>query len=439
MTANAAGSRRARADGTASRAASTARAARAGTARSSCAAHRWHRRTRATAAVSAAGTMRRTSVSAFRPNIIGAPTTQLQRQLPGGLPQRGVGGRVDPARDGQGDVRTVGRRPVPRLARQPGLGERTPSPGGWRRRCLGRTATRRSAPSVTRLFTHRASNASALTAANSLGGRDPSAGGQHRAHRGQPARTPAVARLDGPRALRATRRSPGRRTTLVRGKRFHRERGVVEGAEARPRTTTRTGALRSPPGRAASPRRRRPDQQPAGALDHDEAAGRSTGAIRSTSSVRVGSGSPRPVRGGVRRERLGIAPPRHQRRDAGRAGHLREVVVAVRGAGLHRLAHRDVEARQPGMARQCGGRDRLADAGVRAGDETTLTARAVARTSVSTRCANARSRRRSARRARSAAAATSLRARSAAGSTRPGRRGPGTRSPRPAPPPARRG
>ena len=175
---------------------------------------------------------------------------------------------------------------------------------------------------------------------------------------------------------------------ICASKRFHRQRGVVQRAQTRLRRRPAPARPGRPRGHAASPRRHRsrraghPRPRPGSAAPAGPRSATSAPRSRSRSAAAPRLAR-RPRRAPAAREALprpcnSVTP--ESRADLG------EIVVTVGGAGLHRLAHRDVDARQPRMARQRGGRHRLADAGVGArDDEDAHAAQPSTSTSVSTR------------------------------------------------------
>ena len=195
--------------------------------------------------------------------------------------------------------------------------------------------------------------------------------GQCGAHRRQPLQRAAVVHLGGARLRRPGADDQSGTRNLFGSKGFQRQRGVVQRAERRchhddtgaPRSTARSRSVTAVGAEL--------DQQPTRTLDQGQPAG-PVGAADHLEQF--GAGRQRhPGCGGRgdRRQRLRVARQADEFGHPGQPADLGEIVVAVVpvGPGLHRFAHRDVDARQSGVTGQRRGGHRLAHSGSGAGDD----------------------------------------------------------------------
>ena len=195
--------------------------------------------------------------------------------------------------------------------------------------------------------------------------------GQHRPQRRQPASASRLPDSAGPGSVRP-RPDHQTRTAESSGDASASNVKAVWLSVPRPAaTTTSTGAARSTASRAASPVVTDLDEQAAGTLDQGQC---SVGRHRADPTAPPRVGNARPARCAAATGASGSGyrhdpEVRHSRQPC----DIGEVVVAVGGACLHRLAHRDVDARQTRVTRQSRRGDRLPDAGVGPGERRMLT------------------------------------------------------------------
>ena len=301
---------------------------------------------RAASSSSVVGTTSRASMTLARAEQQRRADPAREREAAASAGQRVVHGGIDPLGDGEcrragGCSATVAWLGIPASRRSSQICRTAASVSGVEEQLDGVDHQ------PTRLATHVGSNADALIDSNSAALSAPAPAGSTARTGASRRQRVAVARLGRLPARAATRRSPGRRTkhlceasassvsavwfSVPRPGRDDDQHRRGRGRRARSRSVTPSAPISTSRPPAPSTSVSRP--------------GRSTPRDRRASSPRVGSAMP------ARVPRPRPAPAARDSGEAVQFGHpgqppdLGEVVVAVGAAGLHRFAHRDVDAR----------------------------------------------------------------------------------------------